>query len=245
MNKKGMQYKIILGLVFIMIFIGLFLTFQGKKFQPAEEEFINTEACRSSVLKASQKIPNVDFSPFGVSSLEELQGCKTQKITVKETDKDKVHELLASNIDACWAMFGRGELDFMKDFGGVGDSCFVCSKITFENDIKNLNSGTLIQYIRENPKYKTLSNEKKSTLKIEPFNAEKNKEIYTVIVASRERKLFADISLKNRAILTLISPAAMGLLDVAVLVSDYKPDLFSHVLLASSSVLLNNCQEIS
>ena len=111
LTKKGMQYEIIFGIIFILIFIGLFFVFQSKKFQPAQEQFFNAEACRLSVLKASQKIPNLDFSPFGVSSLEELEGCKTQSVTVKETDKDKVHELLASNIDSCWAMFGRGELE--------------------------------------------------------------------------------------------------------------------------------------
>jgi uncharacterized protein YpmB len=247
-NKKGMQYEIIFGIIFILIFIGLFFYFQSKKFQPAEEQFFNAEACRLSVLKASQEIPNVKYSPFGVSSLEELNGCKTQKITVKETDKDKVHELLASTIDTCWAMFGRGELDFMKDFGGKEDNCFVCSKITFANTINNVNSATLVQYIRENPKYKTLSNEKRSTLRIEKFNVEKDKKVYAVIVASQKRKTLSDISFNPldpvRVVQTRLESILTGWLDIVAIATKYRPEFFSHVLLASSSDLLKNCQEI-
>ncbi|MBI2672180.1 hypothetical protein HYX16_04565 [Candidatus Woesearchaeota archaeon] len=220
-----------------MISLGLFITFQNRKFQPAQDQFFNAEACRLSVLKASQK-------GLGVSSLDQLNGCKTQEITSKETDKDKVHELLTNNLDTCWAMFGRGKINFLIETGEI-NKCFICSSIKFENNV-NVNHKTL----KESQVFKNKFKEPRHVIYFEDIK--ENKRLYSVILASNKPKsivkalnFWTSIEIGPIEVSPLVVPQtieqALNILGMGV----YFPELNSHLILTDTKGVLKNCQDIA
>ncbi|MBS3171087.1 hypothetical protein J4449_00580 [Candidatus Woesearchaeota archaeon] len=170
------QVLILLVMLFVLAALFSYLNYSVK---PAISQTTDNSACSLSVKSAAAqaRIPGQ-----GIKSLKELQGCKTQNIITDETAPDKVHELLADNVLNCWNNFGRGKLDFMKDFEAK-DLCFVCYKTTFTNNI-DTNYIELHKYMISQEKYKPLLSSRDFTS--DSFEKiSQNQKFYVVIVSNK------------------------------------------------------------
>ncbi len=129
MDKKGMMETIVkaipviiigailLGVVLVSIFV-------------FTKSSVDREACRDSVLlKERSKI-------LGNPVFDQLQ-CETDNVEIKDTDEDKIYTELAGEMYDCWYQFGEGKIDFLDDYDAwAGDRwCFVCSKLSFDEDV--------------------------------------------------------------------------------------------------------------
>ena len=186
-NKKAeIGYREIFAVIFVLVFAILWFAFQELKYKPAQEQFFDAESCRLSVLTAS-------LPTQGVTTLSELNGCKTTERTEDEIDSELVNEKLAKDLDLCWSMFGRGKIAFLKNFGGTKEICFKCAKTTFTSDIDvNKNS------------FETYLSNSESKLNVKPLillndaNLKEDDVVYTMIIAS---KSLGDFSLLETFIL--------------------------------------------
>jgi hypothetical protein len=178
-NKKGeIGYKEIFAVIFVLLFAVMWFAFQNLKFKPAQDQFFDVETCRLSVLKASLK-------GFGVNSLEELRGCKTQEPVIDEIDPDYVNNILAKSMDLCWYQFGRGKVDFLKTLGGKRKGiCFVCSKITFQSNVDEINKNSFEKFLQESETNLNI----KPPILLSEDGIKENDVLYTVFVASRVKE---------------------------------------------------------
>ncbi len=162
------------------------MAFQNVKYKPAQEQFFDAESCRLSVLKAS-------FPTMGVSSLGELDGCKTRDRTEIETDSSLVHENLEKDINTCWRMFGSGKVDFLKNFGGTKKICFKCAKTSFVSSVE-VNKNSFEAYLDNSVSKLNV----KPLILLDESNLKENDVVYTMIIAS---KTLSDFSLLETFIL--------------------------------------------
>ena len=93
---------LIIGLLLLLIVAGILIYWVTNPFKSAITNTFDSTACSLSVQKAATlaKIPGQ-----GIKSMKELPGCQTKEITTDETDPEKIHELLANNLESCWNMY--------------------------------------------------------------------------------------------------------------------------------------------
>ena len=178
-NKKAMSTEQVLILLVMLFVLAALFSYLNYSVKQAISQTTDNSACSLSVKSAAAqaRIPGQ-----GIKSLKELQGCKTQNIITDETAPDKVHELLADNVLNCWNNFGRGKLDFLKKFPAQ-DLCFVCSKITFKNEV-DVNQFSLSMYMVPKDKYKPLMSS--NQLISDEFNKiNSNEKFYIVIISNK------------------------------------------------------------
>lgn len=61
--------------------------------------------------------------------------CRTERILIEETEKEKVYEEISQTTRKCWNRFGSGELNFLDGFTQrEGSYCFVCATLNFEDE---------------------------------------------------------------------------------------------------------------
>ena len=60
--------------------------------------------------------------------------CKTEKILIEETEKEKIYQEISETTRKCWNRFGSGELKFLDFTQREGSYCFVCATINFEDE---------------------------------------------------------------------------------------------------------------
>lgn len=125
-----MQYKVIVGLVLLLIAFGilwLFITNWKSWVGGASDK----EVCRLSVVAmAKTKTPIIGTaSPFDLN-------CKTRTEIIKEKDKEKIKEALANSMYDCWYQMAEGKFDFFSDWDfGLSDSrCIICSINKFDEN---------------------------------------------------------------------------------------------------------------
>ena len=172
-NKKGDVNWEVIAVILVLAFAIIYFIFL-KGFNSEQTKYFDSNACRLSVIKASHY-------GQGVYSLKDLS-CKTQEITVDETDPEAVQQLLAKNLYNCWWMFGQGKVDFLKNFGGEREGiCFKCSKLNFINDLdEEVTKKQFEEYLKDNEIVKGVNY-------LNLFdNIKKDDSIYTIIIAGRE-----------------------------------------------------------
>lgn len=235
LNKKGINlpFEYIIVLITIMVFAVAFLYFQTNKLKPASEQFFDIEACRLSVQRAA--LPGL-----GVTSLEELNGCKTQTIPIDEIDPDIVQEVLAKSLYNCWLMFGQGKVDFMKNFER-DNVCFRCSKIIFKNDVDGVSKESLNIFIGHNKEYSAMSSSPKFILL---DNIKANRPIYSMFVGTKVGKATSFNSFSD-FIETVAGTYAVG--SGLVFGPNYADNFLSSTLLVSKEKIKDPkvCQEIA
>ncbi len=217
-NKKGIDisFQSIIYLILILVFAVAFLAYIRNELNPAQEEFFDISACQLSVQKST--LPGL-----GITSLEELSGCKTQEIITNEIEPEYVKDLLAKSLYNCWLMFGQGKLNFLKDFEGEQKkACFICSKIKFKNEVDELNPGILRNYLAAEDNYKGIY-QFRENIDFDKIN--KDTTLYTVIVAAKDRTSIDSF--------TAIS-----------YISGYTPDFYASIALKSPNYIKNTCTSI-
>jgi len=92
---------------------------------------VDREACRDSVLlKARSKV-------LGETLFDQIQ-CEIDNVEVKATGEDEIYGEIAGEMYDCWYQFGEGKVDFLDNYDAwQGDNwCFVCSKISFDEEVQ-------------------------------------------------------------------------------------------------------------
>jgi hypothetical protein len=157
LDKKGMMETIVkaipviiigailLGVVLVSIFV-------------FTKSSVDREACRDSVLlKARSKV-------LGNTLFDQLQ-CETDNVKVKATAEDEIYTELAGEMYDCWYQFGEGKVDFLDDYDAwQGDRwCFVCSKLTFDEDVVEDVDGVSVDNFNDFMATKTIPLKKEQT----------------------------------------------------------------------------------
>ena len=121
----------IAGIIILILAAGIFLYWFLYEFGPFAEQGIGREACRDSVfLRTQGKIA-------GYTTFQELS-CKIRQRKIKTVDEENIKKAISEEMYDCWYQFGEGKKDFLTDRDwGTGDNwCFICSRIEFENRVK-------------------------------------------------------------------------------------------------------------
>ena len=106
------------------------------------------EACKTSVLlRAKAKIA-------GQTLLGDLT-CETNILEIDDKNEEIIKQQIATEMFSCWNMFDRGQRDFLGDYDfGKGDNwCHICSRIDFDDSVKNNEDTKVIenfdQYLKD------------------------------------------------------------------------------------------------
>src|SRR3989344_1207458 len=221
-NKKGMEFvsgpvlNLLIAIAVLVLIAAAVIVFKNSLTESAE-----TDSCRLSVLKAS--IPG-----SGVSSFNELTGCQTSNILIEEVDPDIIQEDLVSEVYTCWEKFYKGKINFMTEFSGPEDACFICSRIRFAEPVSGITPSSLQSFIRENEVY----NKYFQPLPVIDFKTlDQNNGLYAILLASARTKTIQEFSFRG------ISEGLVRV--VAFPFGGYTAQLNSHVLLVSKSKLID------
>ena len=175
-NKKGdVGLKEIIEIILILAFTGIFLYFL-LNLKLTQEHVFDSETCRLSIIKSS--IPTQ-----GVSSLEELKGCKPSELTIEEVESEIIHKTLSNSITDCWYKFGQGKISFKSNFGASSkhNLCLICSKLDYTSDFEEISSDTLDEFLKQ-PENSKLNSINKMFL----FDKlKKDDKLYTVFLTGR------------------------------------------------------------
>jgi hypothetical protein len=131
LDKKGEMMRVIVVAIPVIIVAGI-LFFATTTILQIGEDSVNREACRDSVLlKERSKI-------LGNTLIDNVV-CETNLIEIKSTDKNEIYGEITNEMYDCWYQFGEGKRDFLdnNDFMGSDEWCFVCSRIDFDEDVKD------------------------------------------------------------------------------------------------------------
>jgi len=146
-NKKGMDMRIIVTAIIVIIAAGILL-YGTKLLADIGKDSVDREACRDSVLlKARTKL-------LGNPIAGDIH-CKTNTIEIDAKDSYESNSIIANEMYDCWYQFVEGDADFLDDHDwGKGDNwCFVCSRIEFsdetQKDVSQING--LFDFLRTEP----------------------------------------------------------------------------------------------
>jgi hypothetical protein len=120
----------IAGLIILIFFIAKVRFFSGS--------LVEDSKCKNSILNhvAAQKATGGD--------VETTITCKTNYYKAKSSNEEEAKFAMAEALKACWATWGRGEVQlFSKD----AVYCHVCSVTSFDTDGKNMNAQNFPQYL--------------------------------------------------------------------------------------------------
>jgi len=160
-EKKG-EFSIITGLIGLTISLIVLFLILIYFWKPFVLDNINDTICFSSVvIKTYSKTYGVgavlEKAPVAGSGVPQVNSpfnlnCKTNSENVKTKEESK--KVIAKEMANCWGRFGEGKFNFYGDIDYTGwfkdnDLCYVCSKISSENEIKVSNEEMAI-YLRDN-----------------------------------------------------------------------------------------------
>ncbi|MFH8110043.1 MAG: hypothetical protein QXE42_01230 [Candidatus Aenigmatarchaeota archaeon] len=140
-SRKGIARTWLIGLIILALSAGIIFFFLTKlQFQSLSEK----EACKQSVIMRSEFFQKA-AETVG-AELVPLQ-CKTQLISIKTTDEEEIKRIIANAMYDCWDMLGEGKLDFTGTLllEGPVMRCIICSKITFDDEVKKKLAGKEIE----------------------------------------------------------------------------------------------------
>lgn len=148
LKKKGLAIGImgsmILAVISMFVLIGFYETMVS-----SSKDVAKREVCRKSVYVAS-----IGLKPQPVDFIEEVEtaygfimakvmgdqfgntfelDCSTDYYHVKTDDPERIKEIVADEMAACWSIYGEGE----KELFDTKDEtfCVVCSRLTFEKEV--------------------------------------------------------------------------------------------------------------
>jgi hypothetical protein len=184
LTKKGaiVTYTII-GIILVIIAAGVLFLVYGQL-----PKNYDKEACHNSVIARTSAILR------GEGFLPEVYplNCKTEDITIKDSNPDLIKRTVANSMYDCWWMMGEGKLRPFSEsgwrqagmFGTSRAKCVICSVIKFDDSLKQtpekfdlmrylsdtkmpLKNITYLEYFADNPGARTdnLVNVEQSTTK--------------------------------------------------------------------------------
>jgi len=149
-NKKafGTVQATIISVIIIAVAFGILLIFL--RYLPYRQ-MADREACHDSViLRSNQLLGGLVESGKAIVPLK----CKTQYITIKTSDKEKIKRIIADQMYDCWWMLGEGKYDFFPwttshklGYGLTASPCMICSVIKFEGQAKNIENIDIVDYL--------------------------------------------------------------------------------------------------
>ena len=133
-GKRGSEkYYIIISIILGLIVLGLSLYYIFQEY--FNQEAIDWEACRQSVLLRSQNAPNI--VKIGQEKAFPFK-CKTQVITIDFKDYDKAGKLIMDTMAQCWYLFDGGKMNlFSSNYLSTRNKCFICARIHFTDGVKD------------------------------------------------------------------------------------------------------------
>ena len=126
-----MMLKVIVGAIVVLVVSGILLGIIFLIFGETSSS-ASREVCRDSVLlKARSNI-------IGKPLVDDIN-CKTDNVEIESSDTAEIYSEIAGEMYDCWYQFGAHEQDFLDNFDfGLGDNwCFICSRIDFEENVRN------------------------------------------------------------------------------------------------------------
>jgi hypothetical protein len=148
-GRKGAEkYYILISLILgiLILALSLFYIF----FELFTEDDSNWEVCRQSIiLRAS--LPEVSlFDKIDLSSKEYVPlKCKTQEIRIEKADVAEAEKTIMEILDSCWYLVGEGEYHFFaSDSDDIQTRCFVCARITIDDEHLDFYKNNKINLIR-------------------------------------------------------------------------------------------------
>ena len=152
-NKGEIKTETIIMAVLAFAALIAFFGFT-KIFADVADESGSLEACRISVFTKEKAVVG------GTNLLNVKLKCPTQNVHVKGkkdssivnarnveiSKEDDVKEVIAGEMYNCWYKFGNGRVGFAEGWNFLNsESCFVCSKISFGDNVKNIVPGSEIK----------------------------------------------------------------------------------------------------
>lgn len=131
LNKKGIGWDTISKWVFALIVIAilwiLFINLGDFLYGTGNQAACKNWVYRNSIGYVKEFAGNLENSP-----------CVTTEETIKDLDRNKIHEQLAQNMYTCWDQYGQGEKNFYSDIGWIDKElyCRICSEIKIDENVK-------------------------------------------------------------------------------------------------------------
>ena len=123
-----------LGWIIFALIVTVVIMFFFKDTIVSGNEIANKEICKSSIQMSSNKLKEEIeglFDPYGNAAQIE---CSTEYINYDEDDPEVVKRIIANKMYDCWDMYLEGEKELFETKDGA--YCAVCSRLTFEEDVK-------------------------------------------------------------------------------------------------------------
>lgn len=131
-NKKGDEkYYLIISLILGLMVVGLAFYFIFQEY--FNDELINDEACRQSVIMRSGNFAN------GIKFLQEKFPfkCKTDVVEIDGNSQQEVLKKISDAISSCYFLYGEGKFVlYSADVTSLNTACFICSRLVFSDRVK-------------------------------------------------------------------------------------------------------------
>lgn len=130
MKKSQIAMQAVLVIAAVLSFFVYFLYFQNI------EDIISTEsqdlACRTLISAQDGVVGEVE-NFFNLLN----KRCTVDRINVENPgNANEVFTEVGDQMARCWYRYAEGKSDFMSNFGTGGSWCFVCGKITFDDEVE-------------------------------------------------------------------------------------------------------------
>jgi hypothetical protein len=129
--KKAMAVNIL-----VMMVIALLSGFITFNYISSTSDLVSTtaedSACKTFIAAEGSNIGSLFIF------LSDLRlKCKKEEIEIKGEVEKEIFTNVANSMSKCWDRYGKGEYDFLGNFGTEGNWCFACAKLAFEDETKN------------------------------------------------------------------------------------------------------------
>lgn len=150
-KRKGEITFILISVLISLVGFFIFLNFFMGQSQTIETQ-LEAQSCRA-LMSAQSELKNVTGGQFIEFIADIGRSCVIlEKDDVKVTSANETFTAVAKEMQSCWYRYGEGEYNFLNGYSTEGNYCFLCTKLSFEenNQLGNFKFSEFIDWSEKN-----------------------------------------------------------------------------------------------